>query len=370
MVPKKKINIPICDVKIDEGYDKNVEPSFKLPSSYIRYVKKLGDEPDITTDYFMDKEDMNWIANNESLRYDKEVQRLLTYDTFECIVDHLERCTGMSKDPISLANAEKSLASVLSNWPSQVRNLILSEIYKYWLSKREKLHKPLVRKYWPLTPYSDTNPYNVFRPRDKEKYRLRRQQKKNDIESFRRFQQLRIEFNSIKSILQLVIEREKLKQAALDTQKAIFEQSLIEIGGDKCGITKSPVVLYRPKHSQQSQSQPSAKVKAQNEAEITKKKEPMKLKLTLSRGALNTSFGNNNSNNNNSQSNSQGGGTGSGGGQSLTIKGGAVTSSRLEDESQDPLSKKRKLCNILAFNILYFLIYTSTFQMFYIFLNT
>ena len=368
MVPKKKINIPICDVKIDEDYDKNVKPSFKLPSSYIRYVKKLGDEPDITTDYFMDKEDMNWIANNESLRYDKEVQRLLTYDTFECIVDHLERCTGMSKDPISLANAEKSLASVLSNWPSQVRNLILSEIYKYWLSKREKLHKPLVRKYWPLTPYSDTNPYNVFRPRDKEKYRLRRQQKKNDIESFRRFQQLRIEFNSIKSILQLVIEREKLKQAALDTQKAIFEQSLIEIGGDKCGITKSPVVLYRPKHSQPSQgqgkgqgqgqaqshaqSQPSAKVKAENETEITKKKEPMKLKLTLSRGALNTSSGNNDSSQSNAERGSTGGVTGGsgggvGGGASLTIKGGAVTSSRLEDEqSQDPLSKKRKLSNI------------------------
>jgi hypothetical protein len=63
--------------------------------------------------------------------------------------------------------------------------LILPEVYKYWMQKRESIGKALCRRYWPLVPATDADPYQVFRVRDKERYRLRRQQKRNDVESFR-----------------------------------------------------------------------------------------------------------------------------------------------------------------------------------------
>lgn len=79
-------------------------------------------------------------------------------------------------------------------------------VYQYWIKKRDTLQKPCIRKYWPQTQAGDTNPHHVFRfeiyeyaspfvlkifnslirrARDKEKYRLRRQNRRNDLDSFR-----------------------------------------------------------------------------------------------------------------------------------------------------------------------------------------
>ena len=50
------------------------------------------------------------------------------------------------------------------------------------------------------------------RTRDKEKYRLRRQHKRNDIIAFRKMQQLRREFSKATTLVQLVLEREMLRE--------------------------------------------------------------------------------------------------------------------------------------------------------------
>ena len=55
---KKKVNIPICDVAVDNDYEKNVTATFELPNGYIRHSKKIGDEPDISIDYNMDDLDL------------------------------------------------------------------------------------------------------------------------------------------------------------------------------------------------------------------------------------------------------------------------------------------------------------------------
>ena len=41
--------------------------------------------------------------------------------------------------------------------------VFLFSLTQYWLKKREKMSKPLCRRYWPHTSSQDTNPYNVFR---------------------------------------------------------------------------------------------------------------------------------------------------------------------------------------------------------------
>lgn len=42
-------------------------------------------------------------------------------------------------------------------------NSIFPEIYQRWIYKRNFLHRPLCRRYWPQTNPADTNPHNVFR---------------------------------------------------------------------------------------------------------------------------------------------------------------------------------------------------------------
>lgn len=87
----------------------------------------------------------------------------------------------------------------------------------------------MCRRYWPQTANTDTNPHHVFRPRDKERYKLRRQARKNDLESFRKMQQLRKEFGRARNLLQLVLERESLKEAELECQKEIFLQAIYDL---------------------------------------------------------------------------------------------------------------------------------------------
>jgi len=54
---KKTLNIPIGDVNIDQDYMKDVTPTFQLPSIYVKHIKKIGDEADVSLDYILDLED-------------------------------------------------------------------------------------------------------------------------------------------------------------------------------------------------------------------------------------------------------------------------------------------------------------------------
>lgn len=115
-------------------------------------------------------------------------------------------------------NAQHLVLEKLRGWTDAACAKLLPEVYEYWKRKREQLQKPLCRKYWPQVNSSDTNPHNVFRARDKEKYRLRKQHKRNDIESFRKMQQLRREFAQAQTLMQLIFERESLREVRTTTR--------------------------------------------------------------------------------------------------------------------------------------------------------
>jgi hypothetical protein len=121
---------------------------------------------------------------------------------------------------------------------------LIKQVYAYWKDKRARIAKPLCRRYWPQIASSDCNPHQVFRTRDKEKYRLRKTQKRNDVEAFRKMQQLRKDFSKAKVLLELVLERETLREvsheqpvnncammvftvkADFEVQREIFDQRL------------------------------------------------------------------------------------------------------------------------------------------------
>jgi len=226
---KKPLNIPIGDVTLDGDYNKDVPASFRLPSNYVKHIKKIGDEVDVSFDYIIDDDDEVWIKGLGSLGIPKDMQKLMSSDAFETIINILERYTGLSKDPIPQANAFKVIQEELL-WPDAASAKLLPLAYSYWLSKRMHLGKPLCRKYWPQITSSDTNPRQVFRARDKERYKLRKQQKRNDIDAFRKMQQLRKEFTTARNLMHLILERELLREAEFDSQREVFEVRARELG--------------------------------------------------------------------------------------------------------------------------------------------
>lgn len=106
--------------------------------------------------------------------------------------------------------------------------LVVAGVYNYWVQKRCKLKKPLLRKYWPVTATNDTNPHMVFRPREKEKYKLRKK-RQNDMDAFRKMKQLRFDFKKVRTLLDLIRRRERLSQCRMHLQMDLFEQKLYDM---------------------------------------------------------------------------------------------------------------------------------------------
>ncbi len=46
---------------------------------------------------------------------------------------------------------------------------VIAEVWGYWGAKRQRLKKPLLRRFWPVPSINDTNAHVVFRPREKER---------------------------------------------------------------------------------------------------------------------------------------------------------------------------------------------------------
>merc|ERR1712151_1232521 len=99
---------------------------------------------------------------------------------------------------------------------------LLDAVYKYWIQKRSTLKKPLLRQYWPITSNADTNPHAVFRLRKdqtKEKYKLRKKRVLNDVDSYRKMILLKRDFETMKSMLEYVLRREKIMEMKLILQQ-------------------------------------------------------------------------------------------------------------------------------------------------------
>lgn len=223
-VKKKPVNIPICEVTIDEDYEKSIPISFSLPPSYVKHIRKIVEDVDVGTDYVADKEDMIWIQSI-SKYYQAEK---FSVDMFESIINFFERVNGSQRDTITQSVALRAISGKFDLSVGAIQKL-LTDVYKYWVVKRDKWGKPLVRKFWPVVPATDTNPHLVFRMRDRERYRLRRH-RRNDLDSFRKLQQFRREFEQAKTIAQLMLERESIAEVDFMVAREIFLEEIKELG--------------------------------------------------------------------------------------------------------------------------------------------
>jgi enhancer of polycomb-like protein len=161
----------------------------------------------------------------------------LPVSMLEIMLDIMEKATAFDAI-ITLDQAEhlisKRLPQLYHMYPvkgkkSGVVTLrhVLYDVYQYWVSKRGKLKRPLLRRFWPVTSLDDTNPHLVFRPREKEKYKLRKK-RQNDMDAYRKLQQLRNDFSQVRQLLGLVQQREELNRSLVLLQKEWFEQKLYD----------------------------------------------------------------------------------------------------------------------------------------------
>lgn len=102
---------------------------------------------------------------------------------------------------------------------------VIHQVYNYWVAKRSKLKKPLLRRYCPPTAASDQNPHQVFRQRDKEKRRLRKK-RQNYIEAYKKMKQLKMDFERVGVLCELILQREKVNSMLVELTNEYFEERL------------------------------------------------------------------------------------------------------------------------------------------------
>ena len=97
----------------------------------------------------------------------------------------------------------------------------LTAVYEYWVDKRKRVKKPILRRLQPPPAPNDTNPFNVFRPREKISRPQTRRRRENDVSSYDKLRQIRKSVDISIGILELVVKREKRKSELLAVEQEL-----------------------------------------------------------------------------------------------------------------------------------------------------
>lgn len=252
-----------------ESYDEAIKDDFVVPTSYVRFQSLPGDEVIASSslqqaaaaaaaaasgsstslipsssaslsrvDLDLELAEMKWLRSHPKYGENGDPRYQLTLGRFAQMLDVLEKATAViNPNVLTLAEAEDVLARQLQMVKTPL-NRATVDVYNYWAQKRQALKRPLLRKYWPQTPLNDTNPHLVFRPREKERYKLRKH-RKNDMDGYRKMQQLRHDFDRVRHLLDLVKRRETAKRLSVDYLDEIRTQALYELT-DRSGNVRKP----------------------------------------------------------------------------------------------------------------------------------
>ncbi|XP_078433208.1 uncharacterized protein LOC144704603 [Wolffia australiana] len=221
-IKKAASEIPIPEYVIVDTYERDYTSTFKQPGSYIR-ARGVRAEIGEFVDYDLDEEDEDWLQefNNE--------RKILSPEKFESLLFSLEVLDHKTREragilPLSFGSPapvllqQHTAAEAIQS--QSVRYTVFQSVYNYWRKKREKWQKPILRRLQPPPPVNDTNPYNVFRPREKTHrlYTRRLQRRENNVLSFERLRQVRANLERAESVLDCLIKREEKKREVLESE--------------------------------------------------------------------------------------------------------------------------------------------------------
>ncbi|XP_057545032.1 uncharacterized protein LOC130824158 [Amaranthus tricolor] len=208
-----------------DTYERDYLRSFCQPTSYIR-ARGARAELDEFVEYDLDIEDEEWL---QEFNRDK---KKLTHAKFENllfkleVLDHKAReragfimTTLGSSVPVFLSI--DAAAEALYSLPTKYA--VLESVYWYWKEKRERWQKPILRCLQPPPPANDTNPNNVFRPREKvhKVHSTRMQRRENNVKSFEKLRHVRRNLDQTKTILDALIKREEKKRDVMEIEVSL-----------------------------------------------------------------------------------------------------------------------------------------------------
>ncbi|VFQ78060.1 unnamed protein product [Cuscuta campestris] len=221
-VKKLVSEIPTPESVIVDTYERDYLPNFAQPTSYI-HARGARAELGEFVEYDLDNEDEDWLQE-----FNKE-RKPLPAETLEMILFKLEVLDHKTRERAGVINPTfASPIPVLLSFDAAVEALqsvsttygVFQSIYSYWKEKRERWLKPVLRRLQPPPSVNDTNPYNVFRPREKA-HRLhtrRMQRRENNVQSFEKLRQVRRNLEQAKSILDTLVKREEKKRDLMESE--------------------------------------------------------------------------------------------------------------------------------------------------------
>ncbi|KAA8536669.1 hypothetical protein F0562_029147 [Nyssa sinensis] len=221
-IPSKKVapEIPTPQFDVVDTYERDYSRTFAQPTSYLRGRGARAEIGEFV-EYDLDNEDEDWLQE-----FNKE--RKLPPEKFETIIFKLEILDHKAREragviiptlgaPIPVLLQLEAAVEALQSL--SIKYGIFQSIYSYWKEKRERWQKPILRRLQPPPPVNDTNPYNVFRPREKA-HRLhtrRMQRRENNVQSFEKLRQVRRNLDQAKTLLEALIKREEKKREVMES---------------------------------------------------------------------------------------------------------------------------------------------------------
>ncbi|KAH9313297.1 hypothetical protein KI387_028332, partial [Taxus chinensis] len=249
-VRKNTDDIPTPQFVVVDSYERDYGRTFAQPPSYLRGRGNRAENLDIV-EYDLDDEDDDWLQefNNE--------KKMLSPDRFESllykleVLDHKarERAVGSGATfgqtmPVllQLDTAVEALQS-----PS-TRYAVFQAVYDYWKYKRDRWQKPILRRLQPPPPVNDTNPYNVFRPREKA-HRLhtrRTQRRENSVQSFEKLRQVRRNLEQAKRVFEALTKREEKKREFMESEINLQREQIKYKHDTQYGEDGFPLIGFLP----------------------------------------------------------------------------------------------------------------------------
>lgn len=219
---KNEQEIPTPQYDDVDTYDRDYTRTFAQPTSYIR-ARGARAEIGEFVEYDLDNEDEDWLEdfNNERINLNPEKLEILLFKLEILDLKARERAGIITPTFIGPVPVILQLDSAMEALQYlSVRYTVFQAVYNYWKAKREQWQKPILRRLQPPPPVNDTNPYNVFRPREKA-YRLhtrRMQRRENSVQSFEKLRLIQRNLVQAKMLMDALIKREEKKREAMECE--------------------------------------------------------------------------------------------------------------------------------------------------------
>ena len=224
----KADEIPIPEIRKVASYEQDYRANFVKPSVYLR-SPAFGAPMSEIVEYDLDNDDEDWLTsyNDGQNRLPAEKLELMIWkleiacgeatETWMAesaatatekgqIISYQDRCGQMASTAALPKEKALALLSDVSGRPA-----LLEAVFKYWTEKRAKTGKPCLRRLQPPPAPGDSNPFNVFRQREKTNRPQTRRRRENDGASYDKMRQIRRQMEMVYAVVELQLKREEKK---------------------------------------------------------------------------------------------------------------------------------------------------------------